>query len=180
MKIKSYNVAEKKAARSIHNSTQKPQMRSKKLFRKTGQLGQLHLIDIVPGSDSQQQLQSIMQTLLESTWRCKNLQQGDHHHCLPGQKSYRGKEKGFFLCSSGKRSHEHHPWRGLQGRASQACQKGNLIHFSRQFWIWHVFIWKFLPRKSREQRLTKRITKLVEKATSEHCNTRCCLSFIGS
>lgn len=133
MKIKSYNVAQGKAV-CIYSSTQKkPQRRSKKLIhwlRKIGQLGQLHLTDIVPRSDSQRQLQSTTQILLEPTQKCKNLQQGDDNCCLPGMTGYRGKGKGF-LCFSGKGNHECLPWRDLQGTASQVWQKGNLIHFSR-------------------------------------------------
>lgn len=58
VKIKSCNVAQRKAV-YIYNYTQKPQRRSKKLFpwlRNTGELSQLLLTDIVPRSDSQQQL----------------------------------------------------------------------------------------------------------------------------
>lgn len=95
--MKPYNGTQRKED-CIYNSTHTKNpgdIREIGPLTQTGQLGQLHMAGSVPWSDSQQQLQSTMQTLLKPIWKCKNLQQGDHHCCLPGRKGYRGKERGL-------------------------------------------------------------------------------------
>lgn len=133
----------------------------------------------VPWSDSQQQLQSTMQTLLKPRWKHKNLQQGDHRCCLPGRKGYRRKERGLV---SSLLFRKEEPWtHSLEGPCKvepHGCGKGNLRQFSRKLW---TFTKSYIYLKAPSQkRLIRRITKLVEEAAPEHCNAPCCLSLTGA